>query len=264
MAAELSVAVIGAGGRGFTFAGIFRDEVPGVQVTAVAEPRQDYREEFAKRFGVPTRGLFSDWRELAESPRKYDAVVISTPDRLHAEAAVAFTKRGCHMLLEKPMATSLEDCRRIARAQEEAGTVTCVCHSLRYNAGFAKLKEVAASGRIGSPIGSSAASATPTGVPASIALKTAPWNRVSSRLTTNAGASLTSTQDLRSVLPTAKAVARVASSVFSARTTSSSGMSATGEKKTDVVISNRDAQVILTTAPYTGYLKNGRVMVVYD
>ena len=42
------------------------------------------------------------------------------------------------------------------------------------------------------------------------------------------------------------------------------GLSATGEKKTDVVISNRDAQVVLTTAPYTGYLKNGRVMVVYD
>jgi len=42
------------------------------------------------------------------------------------------------------------------------------------------------------------------------------------------------------------------------------GISATGEKKTDVVISNRDAQLVLTTAPYTGYLKNGRVMVVYD
>jgi hypothetical protein len=42
------------------------------------------------------------------------------------------------------------------------------------------------------------------------------------------------------------------------------GISATGEKKTDVVISNRDAQIVLTTAPYTGYLKNGRVMVVYD
>jgi hypothetical protein len=42
------------------------------------------------------------------------------------------------------------------------------------------------------------------------------------------------------------------------------GLSATGEKKTDVVISNRDAQIVLTTAPYTGYLKNGRVMVVYD
>jgi len=43
-----------------------------------------------------------------------------------------------------------------------------------------------------------------------------------------------------------------------------SGLGATGEKKTDVVISNRDAQMVLTTAPYTGYLKNGRVMVVYD
>jgi hypothetical protein len=42
------------------------------------------------------------------------------------------------------------------------------------------------------------------------------------------------------------------------------GLTATGEKKTDVVISDRDAQIILTTAPYTGYLKNGRVMVVYD
>ena len=42
------------------------------------------------------------------------------------------------------------------------------------------------------------------------------------------------------------------------------GLRASGEKKTDVVISDREAQIILTTAPYTGYLKNGRVMVVYD
>jgi len=42
------------------------------------------------------------------------------------------------------------------------------------------------------------------------------------------------------------------------------GMNSTGEKRTDVVISNRDAQIVLTTAPYTGYLKNGRVMIVYD
>jgi hypothetical protein len=42
------------------------------------------------------------------------------------------------------------------------------------------------------------------------------------------------------------------------------GLNAAGEKKTDVVISNRDAQMVLTSAPYTGYLKNGRVMIVYD
>jgi hypothetical protein len=43
-----------------------------------------------------------------------------------------------------------------------------------------------------------------------------------------------------------------------------SGLNATGDKRTDVVISDRDAQIVLTTAPYTGYLKNGRVMIVYD
>lgn len=42
------------------------------------------------------------------------------------------------------------------------------------------------------------------------------------------------------------------------------GLQASGEKMTDVTISNRDARVILTTAPYTGYLKNGRVMIVYQ
>jgi hypothetical protein len=42
------------------------------------------------------------------------------------------------------------------------------------------------------------------------------------------------------------------------------GLNASGEKKTDVVISNQEAQIVMTTAPYTGYLKNGRVMIVYD
>lgn len=42
------------------------------------------------------------------------------------------------------------------------------------------------------------------------------------------------------------------------------GLNATGDKKTDVIISDREAQIVLTTAPYTGYLKNGRVMIVYD
>ena len=42
------------------------------------------------------------------------------------------------------------------------------------------------------------------------------------------------------------------------------GLNAAGEKRTDVVIPDREAQVVLTTAPYTGYLKNGRVMIVYE
>src|SRR6202012_1092430 len=86
-------------------------------------------------------------------------------------------------------------------------------------------------GVIGRPSGSGACSATSTGVPSSTALVISPRNRVSSRLTTNAGASLTSTQDFFSCLPIANAVASDGSSVVSPRTISTSGSTATGLKK---------------------------------
>ena len=86
-------------------------------------------------------------------------------------------------------------------------------------------------GGIGSPSADSALSASGIGVPSSTAALTSPRKRVSSRFTTNAGASFTSTQDFFSVLPTANAVASDASSVRSARMISSSGSTATGLKK---------------------------------
>ncbi len=118
-------------------------------MTAVAEPRRAYREAFAARHKLAPGNAFTDWKELAAHRGLCDAVIICTQDRDHVEPAVAFLGQGYHMLLEKPMAANLEDCRRIARAQAAAGTVTSVCHSLRYNQGFAALKDLAHSGRIG-------------------------------------------------------------------------------------------------------------------
>jgi len=149
METPVTLSIIGAGERGNVFADIASRLPQWARVVAVAEPREEYRNAFARRWGVPSNGVFKSWRELAAKPRLSDAVVICTMDREHAEPAVAFTAAGYHMLLEKPMATTLEDCKRIARAQEEARTITCVCHSLRYNEAFARLKETAHSGRIG-------------------------------------------------------------------------------------------------------------------
>ena len=86
-------------------------------------------------------------------------------------------------------------------------------------------------GDIGRPSGSRALSATSNDVPSSTALVTSPRNRVRTRLTMNAGASLTSTHDFLSFLPTAKAVASVGVVGRRARTISSSGRTATGLKK---------------------------------
>src|ERR1700733_2621244 len=117
-------------------------------------------------------------------------------------------------------------------------------------------------GGIGKPSGSSACSATSNGVPSSTAAVISPRNRVSSRLTTNAGASLTSTQFFFSLLPTASAVATVASSVAGVRTTSTSGIIATGLKKwkptrrdgsaSPAAISDTDSEDVLVASTQSG------------
>ena len=84
---------------------------------------------------------------------------------------------------------------------------------------------------MGRPSGSGACSATSIGVPSSTQARISPRNRVSRRFTTKAGASLTSTQFFFAGPPTASAVAAVASSVAAPRTTSTSGIMATGLKK---------------------------------
>ncbi len=149
METPVRLAVIGAGQRGRLFGDIISRLPQWGHVSAVAEPRREYREAFAARHGLSGRSVAADWRELAGGRREFDAAVICTQDRDHVEPAVAFLGMGCHLFLEKPMASTLEDCVRIAEAERRAGTITCVCHSLRYHAGFAALKSLVASGRIG-------------------------------------------------------------------------------------------------------------------
>jgi predicted dehydrogenase len=146
--AEISVAVIGVGNRGYGFAKAIRASGLG-KIVAVAEPRAITRAAFAKDFGLAPENVFSSWQELTAKAKLCDAVVIATMDQDHVEPAEACFAKGYHVLLEKPMATSLEDCKRIERAHSKAGSIAAVCHSLRYHAGFFKLKELAESGVIG-------------------------------------------------------------------------------------------------------------------
>jgi predicted dehydrogenase len=103
----------------------------------------------AAEFDVPPDGLFSDWHTFLAQPRACDAVVVATPDREHAGPAFAALQRGYDLLLEKPMGATLAECRAIAEAQRATGRIVGVCHSLRYQKGFRRLKDVVAGGRIG-------------------------------------------------------------------------------------------------------------------
>ena len=148
-APPISVAIIGAGGRGQGFATLLNESAGKGRVCAVAEPRDDYRHDIMQQYDIPESHVFRTWQEFVEQPKMCDAVVLATMDRDHVEPAVRCLDMGYHLLLEKPMATSLEDCRAIEAAQRRSGKVVAVCHSLRYQKGFRKLKELIAAGRIG-------------------------------------------------------------------------------------------------------------------
>jgi predicted dehydrogenase len=147
-----TILMIGAGSRGGIYCELLAEHSDRVRVIGVAEPRDDWRERFVQRHAIPDENVFSDWREAAERERFADAVIIATPDHLHTEPAIAFAERGYHILLEKPMAPTEEECVRIAGAAKAHDILFAVCHVLVYTPYTRKVKSLIENGAIGTPV----------------------------------------------------------------------------------------------------------------
>ncbi len=145
-ARTIRLAVVGAGMRGHAYAAEAA-ELPGVEVVAVAEWNPTTMARFTGRF--PHAQTFDDWRDLAAQPRLADAVIVALPDEYHRDASVAFAQAGYDILLEKPIATSAEDCDDIEDAAKANGVSITVCHVLRYTTYTQKLRQLLESGAIG-------------------------------------------------------------------------------------------------------------------
>ncbi|MFE7215506.1 Gfo/Idh/MocA family protein [Streptomyces sp. NPDC057611] len=145
----LTIAVLGAGARGAAYAELAARRPREAKVVAVAEPQEQIRTAVAARHGIEADLCFDDWRALLHRPRLADAAIIAIQDAEHMEAAVALADLGYHLLLEKPMATSEEDCERIAESAHRNGTALSVAHVMRYTPYTVALKEVLSEGAIG-------------------------------------------------------------------------------------------------------------------
>jgi predicted dehydrogenase len=145
----ITLLIVGAGNRGAGYAAAARIQPERVRIAGVADPRAPYRQAIAGAYDVPPHHVFADWREAASRPRFADAVVIATPDALHAEPAIAFARLGYAMLLEKPMAPNAADCQRIVEAVERSGVIFAVGHVLRYTPYTRQIRALLAAGAIG-------------------------------------------------------------------------------------------------------------------
>jgi len=118
-------------------------------VIAVAEPDQDRRAVIAQRHGIPLQRQFASWDDLLAMPRLADAVINTLMDRLHKASTIRALELGYHVLLEKPMASSMEDCAAIDDARRRHDRMVCVCHTMRYRPIYAELKSLLEQGAIG-------------------------------------------------------------------------------------------------------------------
>jgi predicted dehydrogenase len=144
---RLRTALIGCG----KVAGIHAEALtlsPLSELVAVCDQDRSRAERFAATHGGAP---FTDLAALLSEVQP-DAVFICTPHPLHAEAAVAAAEAGAHVLVEKPMAASLEDCDRMIEAARRAGVKLGVVSQRRFYEPVRRMKAAIDAGKIGKPI----------------------------------------------------------------------------------------------------------------
>lgn len=104
------------------------DEGPECETVAFCDVNKDKLEALAKQY--PAMAMYNDFHELLRHPG-LDAVVISTPNFVHAQQAVAALDAGLHVMLEKPMGVNGEECDRILAAQRRSGKLLTVDFEMR-------------------------------------------------------------------------------------------------------------------------------------
>ncbi|MGC2591684.1 MAG: Gfo/Idh/MocA family oxidoreductase, partial [Xanthobacteraceae bacterium] len=130
----LRVGVIGVGVMGSNHARVL-SELPGVKLIGVADPDRKRRETVARNLGC---AAFHDTDALLD--QGVDAVTIAAPTHLHRDIAIACAARGIHIMVEKPIASTVEESRAIVAAAQRAGVTLMVGHVERFNPAVQSIK----------------------------------------------------------------------------------------------------------------------------
>jgi predicted dehydrogenase len=131
----LRVGVIGVGIMGSNHARVFSD-LPGVRLVGVVDPDPKRRERVANAIGCRTFSNIDGL--LAEG---VDAVTIAAPTHMHQDIALACIGRGLHVMVEKPIASTVEEGRAIIAAARNAGVTLMVGHVERFNPTVEAIKD---------------------------------------------------------------------------------------------------------------------------
>jgi UDP-N-acetylglucosamine 3-dehydrogenase len=144
---QLNVGVVGCGRMGAFHVRNYL-QIDCARLVAVADPDEDARR---RAVGGMSISEYADWRTMIEDEAgELDAISIACSSEAHAEVALEALDAGLHVLVEKPIATTVPDALRMRSAAMEAGRKLMVGHIERFNPAVSKLRELVAEGRLGS------------------------------------------------------------------------------------------------------------------
>lgn len=135
------ILVMGAGLIGGRHARLVADH-PGCALVGVVDPDPDC----AVPAGVPR------YADLSDVDGAADAVIVATPTGLHMRHGIEAARKGLHVLMEKPVAASVDQARQLDDAVRAAEVACLVGHHRRYHPALVHLRDLVASGRIGAPV----------------------------------------------------------------------------------------------------------------
>lgn len=148
MEKQFTVAILGCGNRGATYAKHILNTPERYKIVALCDPDKKQIEKMHQLYGLGDAVEYLDDKTfLAE--KQADLLVIASPDREHVWQAVRGMELGYDILLEKPISDDRTELALLLDTQKKTGRKVIVCHELRYGKGYLKCKEILESERLG-------------------------------------------------------------------------------------------------------------------
>ena len=145
---EVRVGLVGAGFMGEAHAACFRQD-PRVILGRVAAGGAESAARFAARFGIPHHS--ARWQDVIEDPA-IEAVDIVAPNDVHAEVAIAAAQAGKAILIEKPLARSLDEADRVVEAVRRCGVIVVYAENRRFSPALQRMHRAVTEGGLGRPL----------------------------------------------------------------------------------------------------------------
>ena len=139
------ILISGCGGAGRSVARVAMTDGRG-KIVGLADPQQLQRDRMKKQYSEAVSG--SDYAQILRETQP-DVVVVAGPDHLHADQTVMALEQGCHVLVEKPLATTLADAQRILDAEAQSGCHVMTDQTMRYMYPWHEMSQMAQAGAIG-------------------------------------------------------------------------------------------------------------------